>query len=327
MIRYLKKSGYFIIYILAFLFFAWALFPSAMAAKAITGLINEKLSGEKSPIRVIVGDVSLAFPPGIVLKSSFLRLSTPDNRKTDNRLVAMIDTVTITPNYVSLLSQEKIFSFKGAAHEGFFKGEFHVADQKAGGVSPFSVRVMIEDVRISAIPYIKSLSESLEENFTEPKNAVNGGELPTTSSRVSGKLSGNIAFEASGPYGALDADIGIADGALEISTSFMKIGHIRFKELETKMAVKSRKFILEKCIITGNIKNRKAGELTGSAELRKPFRYTALDFEGVLEPTALLGNAAAGQIIEMMFNLPEKGPDGYRFKVKGTLAKPIVEPK
>ncbi len=282
----MKKWTAYIIYgIIALLVFLYLLFPSGPVKQAIVRQLEARVPG----LEVAIDDVAPSLPPGLTV----INLQVAQ----ENRPVFRSSRLTFTPAYLTLLSQRKMFNFKGEAYEGTFNGR--------GAVEPASKPQYSADLVFSGIQLAKI-------------DALTG-QLPH---QVSGVAEGRIQYDAkTGSFGEGEAEATIKECRVTLASPVFGFESLAVGTVNALLELKGNAAQVKHIRINGS---QVTGNASGTIGLRRPLTRSRLELKGTIKPHPSfikeLGQAVPSQILSMG-DYVEKG---VPFRISGTLERPRI---
>jgi len=280
-----KWVSYFIVAMVASVFFIYFLFPS----DAVRKYIVFKLSSAMPDYTVTIEKIKPVFPPGI--KAVNLSVYYHNNNLFD------VEQVRIIPGITSFFGQKAIFFFDSKAYGGIVKGQLVFAKDM-----PFSlmkVKLDLSDIRIGDIKALK------EQSYYQILGTLNGNVEYCINEKnlVSGK-----------------ASFVLSDCQLDIKNLFVKLKPFQFKQIKGKMKIDNNICNIEQCTIKGDQANC---NIKGEIIIAKPFPYSMLNIYGNINPNPefIVDLKKSLPLVSVLLT-KKSGKNGYPFKVEGTFDNP-----
>ncbi len=264
-------------------FFFYLLFPSATFKGVVSAYLLKTLPDYQIQLDQLkpVLPLGLGFEPVIVLQN--------------NRMLAQIDRLNVTPRMASLLSPRKTINFRGKAYQGTLRGHLDVntSDKK----TQTDVFLKLDDIQLSDI---SNLQEKLGR-------------------KLSGFLNGDVDFiDNNGPKRSIKGKLDLADVKIELSNPIINIQEVTLDLVEAEFNVNKQVFSLKRLEAKGE---QVEGSLTGTVMIRKPIGKSRINLRGSFFPQAVL-LASVKDILPGNFFKSQTGDKGMPIRIYGTIEKP-----
>ncbi len=272
--------------ILAFLVFAYLLFPGKQAGL----LLADRLNRINRDLTVELNPVTPVLPMGLKTLNPEVTLF--------NTTTVTLDSLLFTPNLFSLFKSESSGDFSAKLFNGIVKA--HVSALRSAAPSGISLTSTFSELEIAPMAFSTGETD-LRSSFTLDGTFDYGTNQTPGNARGTLRLS-NLVTEVSNP---LLEQLGISE------FHFTTID-IDYTIKKNRMEIQGFKALGEEATIT----------LTGTGVLNSPVEKSRLNLKGEIRPdTAYLTSFAGLSSIAMLFDDSKKG--GIPFTISGTVEKPI----
>lgn len=282
----MKKWTAYIIYgIIALLVFLYLLFPSDSVKQAIV-----RQAGAIAPaVAVSIDAVSPNLPPGLTLKN--LQVAHEDQQ------MFRSSRLTLTPAYLTLFSQRKMFHFTGEAYEGTFngRGTVETASKQQG-----SAELVFSGVQLSKIDALTAM-------------------MPH---QLSGSAEGRIQYDSkTGSFGEGEAEATIKECRVTLETPVFGFESLAVGSVNAVLELEGNAARVKQIRINGS---QVTGKASGTIDLQRPLTRSRLDLKGTVKPHPSfikeLGQAVPSRILSM----GDYAEKGVPFRISGTLERPKI---
>lgn len=283
-----KKIVLYISYIIAvFIFFVYILFPS----DAVKTYIEHQLSGIHPDVSISIDDIHPAFPPGVRLNTvSFYYIRS---------LLLDAETIKIVPEFFSLFSPKKAFSFKGVAYDGIVNGRADIGEN--AGYINFDAD--LTGIQLKDIPAIQIPADSKKEIY-----------------KISGILDGKVTYSNNnGSDRIMGAKLGISDCSVKLNKPVFNHENFTFSKVEADLTTVKKRLQIKSCTIEGDQVNAR---LYGSVVTRQTFGSSVLNLKGEIELKPLFFENMKENLLANIFPEKMSGNRSFSFKVGGTFDHP-----
>ncbi len=209
-------------------------FPST----AFKDYIESEANGMDNGVALSIHELHLAFPPRIVLTGTKLTLGNdPGSALFDAK------SVSIRPEWVSLLSGDRTYHFKAEAYGGRLEGS--VSFPTGNPAAPCRASLRADHIQIQQVTLLSRLPEV----------------------RFKGDFNGNILFQGRFDQmmgGKGEAELYVSGGNAKLGTPFLGVDAIDFDRLTINMNLENRKVRIVQVDLKGNTLQ---GALSGSINL------------------------------------------------------------
>lgn len=284
----MKNSTRIFIYILyalaAGVFFLYLLFPSDLVKE----ILSEQLAQTQTEIEVDTDTIRPTIPPGLRFQPLLLSYAgTPFLNS---------EKVKIRPHLLSLMGDNKAFSFHGPLGSGRFSGRAEVA-QTLKRVQQI-IDIDITETPLEAIAYFKQWPQ-----FTP-----------------SGLIDGQISYDSfKGGTGRVDADMIITPVRIVLNPPLMGIDVLDFTELQAEISATQRQLTIKKCEAFGTQIN---GKISGFISLRQPLGESRPTLSVTVKPQAAFIAKHKNDMIGGLLSSSKALKRGVVFQISGTLNNP-----
>lgn len=230
----------------AVIFFLYLLFPSEL----FRNVLEERIAQINPDLMMVTETIHPTIPPGLKLQP--LVISYTDFP------VLRSDYLKVTPNLFSLLSDPKVFNFKGPLGSGDFRGRGEIARKTKRPQEKLMLN--LNNIPVEAIEIFERWPQY----------------------RPSGELSGRINYDSlKGAGGTVDADVHITPFRIMLNPPLMGLETLDFSDLKAQMTITPRMVQIRRCEANGN---QLEGKLTGSIVFSKPFGSSRLTMSLTVKP-------------------------------------------
>jgi type II secretion system protein N len=284
----MKYSGKIFLYagfaLAAVIFFLYLLFPSEL----FRDVLEERVAQISPDLMIVTETIQPTIPPGLKLQP--LVISYTDFP------VMRSDYLKVTPNLFSLLSDLKVFNFKGPLGSGDFRGRGEINRKTKRPQDKLTLN-------LNNIPV--ELFEILE-------------RWPQY--RPSGELSGRVNYDSlKGAGGTVEADVRITPFRITLNPPLMGLETLDFSELKAQMSMTPRMLQIRRCEAGDN---QLEGKLTGSIVFSKPFGNSRLTMSLTVKPHPGFVEQHKNDIIGGFLASDKAQKRGILFRFSGTLDNP-----
>ena len=262
--------------------FLYTLFPSDPVKEYLAELIRQT----NPNLTMEIGRLKPGFPPGLKLYDVSVYHS--------GQAIADLENLKLSPDLLSLFLATTHISFRGRSYGGNFKGGVDIIKKNKN-------REIFIDADLAGIKVdqLEALSA-----FTTHK--------------VSGNLDGTLTFSASVPHQALEGDLTLTDGKIELSPPVFAQKVLTFNSIDAELMFNGSSLVIERCELEGNELD---GEVAGSIKFIHRSAGKILDLSGTLRPNeALL--ARLGRHVPKLLASKNLQAEGVSFKIKGPVESP-----
>ena len=261
-------------------------FPSAI----FKDYLESEANGMDNSVDLSIHELHLAFPPRIVLTGAKLTL-----RNDPGSALFDAKSVSIRPEWVSLLSGDRTYHFKAEAYGGRLEGSVSFAT--GNPAAPCRASLRADHIQVQQVT---SLSRLPEVHF---KGDFNGDIL------FQGRFDQMMGGEG-------EAQLYVSGGNAKLGTPFLGVESIDFDRLTINMHLENRKVRVVQVDLKGNTLQ---GALSGSISLAGDLLKSRLSLKGNMEP--LEGFMSGNQGILQLFR-QKTGSMKRAFTIQGTLGAP-----
>jgi type II secretion system protein N len=287
--NHMKRWFFYILYILiATAFFLYYLFPS----DAAKDFISAYLAKSQPDYHLQAARIRPVFPPGIKLQTVGI------SYKKD--VWAELERFVVTPDYLTMFSEKKSFSFKGNAYRGDIQGKIDIIPGNPPSV--VAVDADIHQIRLDDMERLQEMSGR----------------------KVLGNLDGILHYQdGKGLERKADIQISISNCTVEIANPLINIGldQINFRSVDAVVTIDQQALEVKQCKAMGT---QADGELSGVIRFRRPFAKSLLDFRGTVKPHHNLLANLKNMVPGGLFQQKKNESDGFPIKLYGTIEKPKI---
>lgn len=290
---------YLLVFILAFVGFAFVCFPGKEAGRRLSETLNSK----NPNLRVTIGKVGPALPFSLKFQDMTISMG--------NGLTIMPDAVKVSFSPISLFREEKQLKVRAELNQGILKGNLQVTRLNPLTVS--GLELFLEKMEINGFQYHTSLAELT-------LNCEMSGEYREDD--VSPESSSGKTVRTNGP------PLGQGSLVMENFLAHMEnswLNRIQFSDLDfSSLAIDFRRephrVLISRCVGRGSVINLK---LSGELRLAPVLKKTRLNLTGKILPDSPYLAKFANQAVvrSKSRNITRNGIDFY---IKGTLENPRI---
>jgi type II secretion system protein N len=284
----MKHTGKIFLYLgfalAAVIFFLYLLFPSELFRDVLT----ERVAQINPNLMVVTEKIQPTIPPGLKLRSLVISHS--------DFPVVRSDYLKVTPNLFSLLSDPKVFNFKGPLGSGNFRGRGEINRKTKRPQDKLILN--LNNIPIEAFEIIELWPQY----------------------KPFGELSGRVNYDSlKGAGGTVDADIRITPFRITLNPPLMGLETLDFSELKAQMTMTPRMLQIRRCEASGN---QLEGKLTGSIVFSKPFGNSRLTMSLTVKPRPEFVAQHRNDMIGGFFASDKAQKRGILLRFSGTLDNP-----
>jgi len=289
--RHKRIFGYIFYGILLLVVLLYFRFPSG----AFSAYLQAKADEISPRYHVLVGKVRPSLPFGV----KFLRTKV-SLRGYPDKIPFFSESLRIKPEIISLVKGKSKYEFDCFAYRGEIKGYVHFTNNRMDG--PFTTSIGLQYVHLHDYGYLSTL----------------------IGRDVKGILGGTITYSGQSKLlinGVGEANLGIADGRVEILQPILGLNSVDFDELRIKMFLDKQKINVASVELEGPDLR---GTLSGTISLNKDFSESTLALKGSIEPLAGLFTSDKGDTEALQFLRRRLKRGKLSFVIRGTPAEPKI---
>lgn len=283
----MNRTGKIFLYILyavlALVVFLYFRFPSELMKE----ILIARVSRLQPLAQLEIDSVRPSVPPGIKLESLTIIY--------DDMPVLRMDSLKITPHLLSMLGQNKRFSFKGALGDGKLRGTAEMATASSG-------EQVQGDLRFSQVPI-----EFLEILSQYP------------SFKPDGKMNGIISFDSAKGGGSADISLEITPARIVLEPPLLDVKVLEFSLIKAQLAATPRMVQIRSCEAAGD---QLEGKLTGAVVLRQPLANSRLTLSLTAKPQPTFIADHKNDMIGGLLASGNVQKRGLIFRISGTIDNP-----
>jgi type II secretion system protein N len=268
----------------AVIIFLYLLFPSEL----FRDVLEERVAQINPDLMVVAETIRPTIPPGLKLQSVVIS-------HTDFPVMRS-DYLKVTPNLFSLLSDPKVFNFKGPLGSGDFRGRGEI-NRKTKRPQD-KVTLNLNNIPVEVFEILERWPQY----------------------KPSGELSGRVNYDSlKGAGGTVEADVRITPLQIKLDPPLMGIETLDFSELKAQMTMTPRMLQIRRCEANGN---QLEGKLTGSIVFSKPFGNSRVTMSLTVKPRPEFIAQHKNDIIGGFLASDKAQKRGILFRFSGTLDNP-----
>jgi type II secretion system protein N len=268
----------------AVIIFLYLLFPSEL----FRDVLEERVAQINPDLMVVAETIRPTIPPGLKLQSVVIS-------HTDFPVMRS-DYLKVTPNLFSLLSDPKVFNFKGPLGSGDFRGRGEI-NRKTKRPQD-KVTLNLNNIPVEVFEILERWPQY----------------------KPSGELSGRVNYDSlKGAGGTVEADVRITPFRITLNPPLMGLETLDFSELKAQMTMTPRMLQIRRCEASGN---QIEGKLTGSIVFSKPFGSSRLTMSLTVKPRPEFVAQHKNDIIGGFLASDKAQKRGILFRFSGTLDNP-----
>jgi type II secretion system protein N len=263
--------------------FLYLLFPSQTFKGVVSTYLLKMLPG----YQIQFDELQPVLPLGL----GFASVSVLQNE----RMLAQIDRLNVTPRIASLLSARKTINYSGKAYQGALKGHMNVntSDKR----TQMDVFLTLADIQVEDIAY---LQEALGKKLT-------------------GFLNGDVELmDNNGPKMSLKGNLDLTDVRIALPNPIINIQEVALNLVEAEFNVNKQVFSLKRLEAKGG---QVEGSLTGTIMIRKPMGKSRINLRGSFSPQEVLLAGIKDMLPGNLFK-QQMGGKGMPVRIYGTIEKP-----
>jgi type II secretion system protein N len=268
----------------AVIIFLYLLFPSEL----FRDVLEERVAQINPDLMVVAETIRPTISPGLKLQSVVIS-------HTDFPVMRS-DYLKVTPNLFSLLSDPKVFNFKGPLGSGDFRGRGEI-NRKTKRPQD-KVTLNLNNIPVEVFEILERWPQY----------------------KPSGELSGRVNYDSlKGAGGTVEADVRITPLQIKLDPPLMGIETLDFSELKAQMTMTPRMLQIRRCEANGN---QLEGKLTGSIVFSKPFGNSRVTMSLTVKPRPEFIAQHKNDIIGGFLASDKAQKRGILFRFSGTLDNP-----
>ena len=241
-----KKTLFYTTYIIGItVLFLYYLFPS----DAVKDYVAYKMSLGSPDISVTIDHVSPVLPPGINLHDVGIAHG--------DKVLIDLDSVKITPGWLSVFSSTKTTHFKGRLNAGTVDGRTQVDSRSEQGAE--KIEGTISGVQVQGIPALQGL----------------------TAHKISGSLGGDFIIAGTWPDRTMTGQLTLSDSRISFDQPVIGLPSLEFIKIDADLALNKGNLAIKKLSARGN---QLDADISGTIALNEGGRQNALDLNGSISP-------------------------------------------
>ena len=241
-----KKTLFYTTYIIGItVLFLYYLFPS----DAVKDYVAYKMSLGSPDISVTIDHVSPVLPPGINLHDVGIAHG--------DKVLIDLDSVKITPGWLSVFSSTKTTNFKGRLNAGTVDGTTQVDSSSEQGAE--KIEGTISGVQVQGIPALQGL----------------------TAHKISGSLGGDFIIAGTWPDRTMTGQLTLSDSRINFDQPVVGLPSLEFIKIDADLALSKDNLAIKKLSARGN---QLDADISGTIALNEGGRQNALDLNGSISP-------------------------------------------
>jgi type II secretion system protein N len=284
----MKYSGKILLYsgfaLVAVIFFLYLLFPSEL----FRDVLEERVAQINPDLMIVTETIQPTIPPGLKLQPLVISYT--------DLPVLRSDYLKVTPNLFSLLSDPKVFHFKGPIGSGDFRGRGEINRKTKRPQDKLTLN--LNNIPVEVIEMLELWPQY----------------------QPSGELSGRVNYDSlKGAGGTVEADVQISPFRITLNPPLMGLETLDFSELKAQMTMTPRMLQIRRCEAGGN---QLEGKLTGSIIFSKPFGNSRLTMSLTVKPRPEFVAQHKNDIIGGFLATDKAQKRGILLRFSGTLDNP-----
>lgn len=269
---------------MAVIFFLYLLFPSEL----LRDVLQERIAQINPDLRVVTETIQPTIPPGLKLQP--LAISYTDIP------VLRSGYLKVTPKLFSLITNPKVFHFKGLLGSGEFRGRGEI--NRKSKRPQDKLMLNLNDIPVEMLEVTKLLPQY----------------------QPSGELSGRVNYDSlKGAGGTVEADVQIMPLRITLDPPLMGLEALDFSELKALMTMTPRMLQIRRCEAGGS---QFEGKLTGSIVFSKPIGNSRLTLSLSVKPRPDFVAQHRNDMIGSFFASDKAQKRGLLLRFSGTLDNP-----
>ncbi len=277
-----KYFGYALYAAAVFVLLLYLLFP----AEAVKNRLEQTLARAFPGLRIAVGTVSPAFPPGLRLTDVAVTYQ--------GMALTTVDRMTVWPGWRTLL-MKKAVAFRVTALEGSTAGAIRWDNSGL-----MTARGRIADIRLALLPVLRDLAEA-------DLSGTLDGTFSLTADPADG-LSGETTFH-------------VSDCVLVPSSLPVDIDQLRFETVTVAAALENRRALIRESVFRGPDLN---ADITGELRFENPLPASDISLDIHVTPHRVLLAKLSQTLPAGLLNGPGNDGDGFHLIVTGRWEAPRV---
>jgi type II secretion system protein N len=279
-----KKTLFYTAYIIGItVLFLYYLFPS----DAVKDYVAYKMSLENPDISITIDHVSPVLPPGIKLYDVGIAHG--------NKVLIDLDSLRITPGWLSVFSSTKTTNFKGRLNAGTVDGTTQMDSRSEQGAE--KIEGTISGIQVQGIPALQGL----------------------TAHKISGSLGGDFIITGTWPNRSMTGQLTLSDSRISFDQPIIGLPSLEFIKIDADLALNKGTLAIKKLSARGN---QLDADISGTIALNEGGPQNALNLNGSISPhhgfLAKMKNS-----IPASFLLQRKaGNTAISFTIGGTVEAP-----
>jgi type II secretion system protein N len=280
----IKKWLLYITYTLAAVgCFFYLLFP----AETFKGAVSTYLSKMLPDYQIQINRLQPVLPLGL----GFEQVIVSQN----DRMLAQIDSLDISPRIATLLSSQKTINFRGKAYQGSLGG--HVDVNPSDNTTQTDIFLELTDIQLADI---RQLQERLGR-------------------KLSGLLNGEVNLTATnGTSNGIKGKLDLTDVRFELSNPIINIKEVTLNLVDAEFIVNKQVFSLKRLEAKGG---QIEGSLTGTIMIRKPMGASRINLRGSFFPQEVLLASFKEMLPGNVFK-QQLADKGMPIRISGTIQNP-----
>ena len=284
----MKHTGKIFLYLgfalAAVIFFLYLLFPSDL----FRDVLKERVTQISPDLMVATQSIKPTIPPGVKLQP--LVISYTDFP------VMRSDYLKVTPNLFSLLTDPKVFHFKGPLGSGDFRGRGEI--NRKSKRPQDKITLNLNNIPVDVFEVFQLWPQY----------------------RPSGELSGRVDYDSlKGAGGTVEADVRITPFRVTLDPPLMGLETLDFSELKALVIMTPRMLQIRRCEASGS---QLEGKLTGSIVFSKPIGNSRMTMSLTVKPQPGFAAQHKNDMIGGLFSSEKAQKRGILLRFHGTLDNP-----
>ena len=284
----MNRTGKIFLYIgfalVAVVFFLYLLFPSDLFRE----ILEERVAQVHPELLVTTDKIQPTIPPGLKLQPLWISYT--------DLPILRSDYIKVTPHLFSLLSDPKVFSFKGPMGSGSFKGSGEIL--RKGKRPQEKLTLHLDDIPLEVFDLLLQYPEY----------------------QPSGEVTGRIDYDSlRGAGGTAEINIEIAPLRISFDPPLMGLEYLDFSQLKAQMTMTPRMMQIRRCEASGN---QLEGKLSGSIVFSQPMGNSRITMSLTLKPRPGFVAEHKNDMIGGLLASDKAQKRGILLRFSGTLDNP-----
>jgi type II secretion system protein N len=284
----MNRTGKIFLYLafalVAVLFFLYLLFP----AELFREILEERVAQVDPDLSITTDKIQPTIPPGLKLQPFWISYT--------DLSILRSDYIKVTPHLFSLLTDPKMFSFKGPMGSGNIRGTGEII--RKGKRPQEKLTLHLNNIPLEVFELLQQYPQY----------------------RPSGEITGRVDYNSlKGTGGSAEVNIDVSPLRITIDPPLMGLKALDFSQLKAQMTVTPRMMQIRRCEASGN---QLEGKLSGSIVFSQPIGNSRITMSLTVKPQPDFVAEHKNDVIGGLLASDKAQKRGILFRFSGTLDDP-----